>query len=206
MNTNVFNYQTNDPSVSDLITVFKKNIFATLNCISIGYVDEYDNVNRISKVILYNKKVVGLRDNGEHILQDYPPIWAKTLFLGGVDTSIDWQVKQGDECIVFFCDREIETPWISGQVSDVKHNRNHNITDAICLVGFRTLPKMTATNENLNLYSKNGIINIKGNTVIDGNLTINGNLTVTGDATIGGISFLNHIHTDSQGGSTTPPQ
>ena len=39
-------------------------------------------------------------------------------------------------------DKELETPWISGQVSDVKYGRMHDyFTDAICLTGFTTLPK-----------------------------------------------------------------
>ena len=61
--------------------------------------------------------------------------------------------------------------------------------------------------DNLNIYSKNGIINFEGNVVINGNVQINGNLEITGDATIGGISFLQHVHGNgNEGADTTAPK
>lgn len=193
----------NEPSLMGVLKVLKENIFETMCCIKIGYIDSYDYDTRVSRVVIYNKRVIGLNDKGEHILEDYPPLYCKTLFLGGGNNGMNWNIEQGDECIVFFNDTEIETPWISGQISDIKYGRQHNYTDAICLTGFTTLPKVTATDTNLNLYSKNGIINIDGDTVINGDLTINGNLVVTGDATIGGISFLQHVHSNGNEGADT---
>lgn len=191
---------TNMSTQADLMTVLKvlkENIFNTMCCVKIGYIDSYDYNTRVSRVVIYNKRVVGLNDKGEHILEDYPPLYCKTLFLGGSGNGINWDIKQGDECIVFFNDTEIETPWISGQVSDIKYGRQHNYTDAICLTGFTTLPKATPTDANLNLYSKNGIINIEGD------VTINGTLTVTGDIIVNGISFLQHVHSNGNQGQDT---
>ena len=197
----------NEPSLMGVLKVLKENIFDTMCCVKIGYIDSYDYDTRVSRVVIYNKRVVGLNDKGEHILEDYPPLYCKTLFLGGGNNGMNWNIEQGDECIVFFNDNEIETPWISGQVSDIKYGRQHNYTDAICLTGFTTLPKVIPTDTNLNLYSKNGIIKLDGDTTVNGNFTVTGNLTVTGDATIGGISFLNHTHVCSgAGGNSGVPQ
>lgn len=193
----------NEATLMSVLKVLKENIFETMNCVKIGYIDSYDYETRVSRVVIYNKRVVGLNDKGEHILEDYPPLYCKTLFIGGANTGINWSIEQGDECIIFFSDREIETPWISGQVSDVKYGRMHDYTDAICLTGFTTQPKATPTDGNLNLVSKNGIIHLDGDTTIDGDLIINGNLTVTGDATIGGISFLQHVHSNGNMGADT---
>ena len=193
----------NEPSLMGVLKVLKENIFETMCCVKIGYIDSYDYETRVSRVVIYNKRVIGLNESGEHILEDYPPLYCKTLFLGGGNNGMNWNIEQGDECIVFFNDTEIETPWISGQVSDIKYGRQHNYTDAICLTGFTTLPKVTPTDTNLNLYSKNGIINIDGDTVVNGDLTINGNLVVTGDATIGGISFLQHVHVCAGAGANS---
>lgn len=52
--------------------------------------------------------------------------------------------------------------------------------------------------------SGNTII-INGNTTINGNLTVNGDINATGDIVAGGISLKNHTHTDSVGGTTSPP-
>ena len=189
-----FTSQSTDSSIMGLLSVFKERLLDTLCCVKIGYIDSYDYTTRVSRVIIYNKRVVGLNEKGEHILEDYPPLYCKTLFLGGANCSVNWNIQQGDECIVFFTDKELETPWISGQVSDIKYGRMHNYTDAICLTGFSTLPKTTPTDTNLNITNNNGIININGNTVVNGSLTVNGVLTVTGDAIINGISFTNHVH------------
>ena len=81
------------------------------------------------------------------------------------------------------------------------------MTDCIALAGIRSMPLTTITNDNLNIYSKNGIINFEGNVVINGDVTINGNIEITGDATIGGISFLQHVHRNGNNGAdTTAPK
>ena len=181
----------NEPSLMGVLKVLKENIFETMCCVKIGYIDSYDYDTRISRVVIYNKRVIGLNDKGEHILEDYPPLYCKTLFLGGRNNGMNWDIEQGDECIVFFNDTEIETPWISGQVSDIKYGRQHNYTDAICLTGFTTLPKATPTDTNLNLYSKNGIIKLDGDVVI------------TGDLTVKGIDFMTHVHSNGHNGADT---
>ena len=186
----------NEATLMTVLKVFKENLLDNLCCVKIGYIDSYDYDTRVSRVVIYNKRVVGLNDKGEHILEDYPPLYCKTLFLGGGDSAINWSIQQGDECIVFFSDREIETPWISGQVSDVKYGRMHDYTDAICLTGFTTRPKATPTDGNLNLVSKNGIIKLDGDVVI------------TGELTVQNIAFTTHVHGGVEAGnsSTGVPQ
>ena len=181
----------NEATLMSVLKVLKENIFETMCCVKIGYIDSYDYETRVSRVVIYNKRVIGLNDKGEHILEDYPPLYCKTLFLGGGGNGLNWDIQQGDECIVFFNDTEIETPWISGQVSDIKYGRQHNYTDAICLTGFTTLPKVTSTDTNLNLYSKNGIIKL------------NGDVVITGDLTVKGIDFMTHVHSNGHNGADT---
>lgn len=53
---------------------------------------------------------------------------------------------------------------------------------------------------------KDGTITIHGGTVvIEGDLDVNGQITSTGDTTAGGVSLQQHTHTDSVGGTTSPP-
>lgn len=182
----------NEATLMTVLKVFKDNLLDNLCCVKIGYIDSYDYDTRVSRVVIYNKRVVGLNDKGEHILEDYPPLYCKTLFIGGANCGVNWNIQQGDECIVFFTDKELETPWISGQVSDVKYGRMHDYTDAICLTGFTTRPKATPTDGNLNLVSKNGIIKLDGDVVI------------TGELTVQNIAFTTHVHGGVQtGGSST---
>lgn len=168
----------NEPSLMGVLKVLKDNIFDTLCCVKIGYIDSYDYETRVSRVVIYNKRVIGLNDKGEHILEDYPPLYCKTLFLGGKDCGINWDIKQGDECIVFFTDKELETPWISGQVSDIKYGRMHNYTDAICLTGFTTLPKATPTGKDIKIHNEINEVNINSGD----NINMKSNLNIILDA------------------------
>lgn len=201
MSNGYFVNNSNNADLLGLINVLKQNINLSMNCIKIGYIEEYDFDTRISKVTLYNKNVLSIGESGEHITANYPPIYAKTLFLGSSTCGVDWHVKQGDECIVFFSDLEIETPWVSGQVSDVMYKRKHAITDALCLTGLRTQPTTTPTDNNLNIRSKNGIIYVDGVTQVDGDTTINGVTKINGDTTITGKTVING-NTDIVGNQT----
>ena len=180
---------------------------ASMNCIKIGIVQEYYPDTRTAKVYLVNKKCNGITNDGLQITSEYPPIYPRIMFIGTVDNGMDYKVQLGDEVLVFFCDRELESWWNTGEISQLNSFRTHHMTDCIAIAGIRSMPLTTITNDNLNIYSKNGIINFEGNVVINGDVTINGNIEITGDATIGGISFLQHVHGNGNNGAdTTAPK
>lgn len=52
---------------------------------------------------------------------------------------------------------------------------------------------------------KGGSIILDGNVTINGDLVVNGEITATGDIVAGGVSLMHHTHTDSMGGTTSPP-
>lgn len=178
-----------------------------LNCVKVAIIEEYYPETRTAKVNLVNKVFAGLNDDGIQKTQLYPPLYPKVMFVGTPDNGMDYKVQKGDEVLVFFCDREITSWWGTGQVCQLDDFRTHHMSDCIALAGIRSQPKTTITNDNLNIYSKNGIINFEGNVVINGNVQINGNIEITGDATIGGISFLQHVHGNgNEGADTTAPK
>lgn len=180
---------------------------ANLNCVKIGIIQEYYPETRTAKVYLVNKRSNGITNDGLQITSEYPPIYPRIMFIGTVDNGIDYKLQLGDEVLVFFCDRELESWWNTGGISQLNSFRTHHMTDCIALAGIRSMPLTTITNDNLNIYSKNGIINFEGNVVINGDVTINGNIEITGDATIGGISFLQHVHGNGNNGAdTTAPK
>ena len=178
-----------------------------LNCVRVGIVEEYYPEDRTAKVNLVNMIYDGITEQGIQKTKPPAPLFPRVMFIGTPDNGIDYKVQQGDEVLVFFCDREIESWWLSGNTSQLNYFRTHHMSDCIALAGIRSQPKTTITNDNLNIYSKNGIINFEGNVVINGNVQINGNLKITGDATIGGISFLQHVHGNGNNGAdTTAPK
>ena len=180
---------------------------ANLNCVKIGIIQEYYPETRTAKVYLVNKRSNGITNDGLQITSEYPPIYPRIMFIGTVDNGMDYKLQLGDEVLVFFCDRELESWWNTGEISQLNSFRTHHMTDCIALAGIRSMPLTTITNDNLNIYSKNGIINFEGTVVINGDVTIHGNIEITGDATIGGISFLQHVHGNGNNGAdTTAPK
>ena len=183
------------------------NAIDALNCVKIGIVEEYYPETRTAKVNLVNKVFIKLNSDGIQETQLYPPIYPKIMFIGTVDNGMDYKLQAGDEVLVFFCDREIASWWLTGETSQLNDFRTHHMSDCVAIAGLRSQPLTTITNDNLNIYSKNGIINFEGNVVINGDVTINGNIEITGDATIGGISFLQHVHGNGNNGAdTTAPK
>ena len=183
------------------------NAIDAINCAKIGIVEEYYPETRTAKVNLVNKVFIKLNSDGIQETQLYPPIYPKIMFIGTVDNGMDYKLQAGDEVLVFFCDREITSWWLTGETSQLNDFRTHHMSDCVAIAGLRSQPLTTITNDNLNIYSKNGIINFEGNVVINGDVIINGNIEITGDATIGGISFLQHVHGNGNNGAdTTAPK
>lgn len=52
---------------------------------------------------------------------------------------------------------------------------------------------------------KGGTVTVDGNLVVTGSITVSGSVTAGGDVVAGGTSLKAHTHTDSLGGSTSPP-
>ena len=179
------------------------NALDNLNCVKIGIIEEYYPETRTAKVNLVNMLYDGTTEFGIQKTKPYPPIYPRVMFIGTVDNGMDYKLQAGDEVLVFFCDRELESWWISGNISQLNYFRTHHMSDCIAIAGLRSQPLTTITNDNLNIYSKNGILNFEGNVVINGDVTINGNIEITGDATIGGISFLKHVHGNGNNGDDT---
>jgi hypothetical protein len=199
--------EANKDNLSSLVDSLISDSTDNLNCVKIGIIEEYYPETRTAKVNLVNMLYDGITKEGIQKTKPYPPIYPRIMFIGTVDNGMDYKLQAGDEVLVFFCDRELESWWVSGNISQLNYFRTHHMSDCVAIAGLRSQPLTTITNDNLNIYSKNGIINFEGNVVINGDVTINGNIEITGDATIGGISFLQHVHGNGNNGAdTTAPK
>lgn len=58
---------------------------------------------------------------------------------GGV--TLTFPIKAGDECLIIFSDRCIDFWWQSGGVQEPVDSRQHNLSDAIAIVGLRSEPR-----------------------------------------------------------------
>lgn len=140
-------------------------------------------------------------DNGEAwtnmpLLQDVPIVWPRA---GGFALTLP--VKTGDECLVVFGDRCIDSWWQSGGVQKPMDERTHDLSDAFAVFGITSQPRKLAnvqsdaieirTDSRSDYISlKNGALNINiagaitvncnSATITSPSNTINGPLTVTG--------------------------
>lgn len=63
------------------------------------------------------------------------------FFPSGGGFSMTFPVAAGDECLVVFADRCIDSWWQSGGVQPPASRRMHDLSDGFALVGFRSQPR-----------------------------------------------------------------
>ena len=175
-----------------------------INCMRIGVVQEFYPENLTAQIKLVDKKLMGLNPDGSQILEEYPPIYAKVCYCNPFCT---FPLTQGMECILLFNDRELETWFINGGSNIQSYPRMHDLTDAIAIVGIRSLPQMIQIlTDCLHLFYgtsrlqlkeseadiSSGTINLQADTI-----NINGNLIINGQA------YTAHTHSNGNGGSPT---
>lgn len=206
----------NEAGLIQLFKLFEQKLsYNVINCVRVGIVEEYDPLTRVAKIKIANKLVTGQNKDGTQKTQDYAPIYSKVWFFGWGDKGITHPILQGQEGILLFNDRELESWHINGGVNPLSYYRSHNLSDSIFICGLSSLPNIIENSQNsLNLFyqtnniqiTENGVI-INADTTINGNLTVNGQINATGDIIANGISLLNHIHGNGNDGQdTTAPK
>lgn len=110
-----------------------------LNCMRIGIIQEFYPEDLTVQVLIANKKELGQNPDGSSRVDDFPPIRAKICYC---NPFVTFPLQKGDECLLLFSDREIESWFINGDVNPLNYPRMHSITDAVAIVGLRSLPNM----------------------------------------------------------------
>lgn len=159
------------------------------------------------------------------VLVDVPLMFPRA---GGF--ALTFPVKAGDEVLVVFGCRCIDSWWQSGGVGAPAEARMHDLSDGFAILAPTSQPKkltnvsaanvqlrdeagstflevtpggkikLTATSE---LEMVAPTIKMTGNMTLTGNTTVNGQMTQTGGMSIGGITFGSHKHTGVQTGGGT---
>lgn len=144
--------------------------------------------------------------------------------------ALTFPVKAGDEVLVVFGCRCIDSWWQSGGVGTAAEARMHDLSDGFAILAPTSQPKklanvsaanvqlrdeagstflevtpggkikLTATSE-LELVAPT--IKMTGDMTLTGNTVVSGQMTQTGGMSIGGITFGSHKHTGVQTGGGT---
>lgn len=192
---------------------------AQINCMRIATILEFYPENLTAQVKLVDKKLTGLNPDGSQILKEYPPIYAKVCYCNPFAT---FPLTEGMECILLFNDREIETWFINGGSNIQAYPRMHDLTDAIAIVGIRSLPKMIQIltdclhlfygQSDIQLKAEQTILNspqidLNGTNAINttgATITLEGDtININGNLIINGQSYIAHTHSNGNEGKPT---
>lgn len=160
------NFNANEVDLIDVLNSLKRDILINLNCHHIGTIQSFDTAKQTVEASL-NYKRTFFRPNAigvvSPVLEDYPVIIdAPVIILGGGNGLLTFPIQKGDECILLFNDRDIDN-WFSGSsTSGVASPRLHAFTDAIALIGPRSLSNIITnySSESVDLRTKSGNVKV----------------------------------------------
>ena len=182
---NKFNQLGSVPDMGQIIKTSGLSMASNLNCMRIGIVQEFYPDDLTVQVRLVNKRNIGLNPDGTQNVREIAPIYAKVCYC---NPFITYPIKKGDECVVLFSDREIESWFITGEANPEGYTRMHDLTDAVALIGVRSIPQMIQIiTDALHLFYGSSDIQLKDAQIdittptlnITGNTTQTGNITAT---------------------------
>ncbi len=149
------------------------------------------------------------------------------VFPGGGGCTLTFPIKEGDECLVVFGARCIDSWWQLGGMQGQAELRMHDLSDGFVLPGVRSQPRaFDVDTDATQLRSDDGstfiqldptaqtvVVTAPSGATINANVTINGDLHVTGTVTAdvdvigGGKHLKTHTHSGVQpgGGTSGPP-
>jgi hypothetical protein len=209
MSTNYIN-QRNFPDLAVYTETLKEDVlYNRLNCVRIGKVVEFNPTDCTVQVQIAQQYIKSFDNNGIPISEDFEPIRAKVFFMGNANMGFTYPLNIGDEGLILFNDRELESWYLTGESVPPQYIRSHHITDAIFLCGMHSLVNLPSYSAGcLNLYYNGTRLEISDSGVnVTGNLNVSGSITATGDIVAGGISLMNHVHGNgNEGQDTTAPK
>ncbi len=169
-----------------------------LNAVQIGIIQEFSPSEQSATIRLVFKQVISIAPDGTRTLREHPLILkCPVMTLFGGPSFINLPIAVGDYCIVLFNDREIDNWFVNGGVQVPSSGRIHDISDAIAIVGIRSLQnsitdflangirlqfaensRIDITTDAINsiaeLFTHTGNMEITANLVVDNNFYVKG--------------------------------
>lgn len=137
------------PDLNFILDSIKSEIFRDLNCIKIGEIQSFDKATASAEVKITIQEWTDF-DNDQSI--SYPVIAdVPVMVIQGGGAFIEFPIKKGDPCLLFFNDRDFDIWWTSGNVTTPNSTRKHNLSDCIALVGINPKSKSLPLTGNLGI-------------------------------------------------------
>lgn len=131
-----------------LLDLIKSEVKRETNCHAIGTIITFDATTATASVAFNYKKILKQRNavdskNYTDVIVDYPVlIRCPVIVLGGGGSYTTYPIFSGDQCLIMFCDRDIDL-WLElgSTSSPPSSERMHDISDAVVLVGLNPVTK-----------------------------------------------------------------
>lgn len=170
-----------DKSLNQVLERLTNSIKTSIHCVKIGEIVSFDKTDqtatvRVLHIIDENYNLYLSQEMEYPLLQKVP-----VVILQGGGASITFPIKQGDQCLLLFCDYMIDAWWISGEKKSSVVPRKHDISDPIALVGVNATPKAIQDYSDylhLKYDSKSDIVIGKNIDVNNDNIHLNGDTVV----------------------------
>lgn len=182
-----------EPDLSSTLEQAKRDLKVGFNSIQIGQIEEFDAARQIATIKILLKQVINIAPDGTRTLQERPLILECPVMTNfGGASHINLPIVKGDNCIVLFCDREIDNWLYNGGVQVPTTQRTHDISDAIAIVGLRDLRHSIqnfladgiriwfAANSHMD-FTDDAITSLASLFTHHGDFRVNGDFYVTGD-------------------------
>lgn len=141
-----------DFDLKALLDLAKRDIFLTMNCHALGTIQKFTSTAQQTVEVSINYKQT---INGKSV--DYPVLVdCPLIILGGGLASLTFPIAKGDQCLLLFNDRDIDT-WFAGtNNSELASNRLHSLTDAIAIIGPRSMANALVSYDTSRTVLSNG--------------------------------------------------
>ena len=195
-----------EPNLPDLMQNLKRDIFRSMNCVKIGEIKSFDATKKTAKIQIQFKHV---REDGQ-IVSVSPLVDCPVFTLQGGGSAIEMPITAGDQCIILFSDRNIDSWFQTGGEGAPLNSRCHDLSDGIALVGLNSLanPLSGALASTFRLiYAgatldlKSGIISLKSQ-ANGAEVDLNGTLVSIKNPTANLLTLINGLIDAVAGAST----
>lgn len=119
----------------DVLNALKESIFKNLRAICVGIVQDVHYAQQTLDVIP-TEQFVWYKDDSTKEVYDQPPMTnVPYMSLCGGTAGLTFPIAKGDECLLFVCDYDYNSWYLTGKNSIPEQRRRHDISDSIALVG-----------------------------------------------------------------------
>jgi hypothetical protein len=134
-------------TLDQVLDPFADYLRSTFNCHRVGIIQSFNATTQravVQLVDVLRKTTV----QGQQLITPAPLVQVPVAINYGSNGGLNFPIKAGLECLVFFNDRDLENWKETGAIGVPKTYRMHDMADGVCYVGIKSNPKAIASYDN----------------------------------------------------------